>query len=529
MKRIPSSVKDHAPILHRSPTEICFRVDEVEPCLELCILTKTRTRVRQDVGRPLLACSHDESSEVILAGGAATHGLVNAVYLAFSEHRPLVLTPDALWITLAQGFAHHITNHAEALRSSVVRHKGKMTLQAETVELQASQHWAEAVQQWSNGIRQHIQGDLYQLIICDFSTTSPAIRTASQVVMMDAFQQYFDYELSCICGIPSITLTGTVDDWVKIRERIDVMATFHLDWWTDRLKPICDGFIATVQGTPSRRFWKHIYSPKEMYGGDLITGWVTDLFPYLKHPITNAPTIRNPILAMPREKLTEKDGLSSGSIPTGLSRASFTLKSASTDESKELELIAGFLGVRQQADGGQLEPEIGWAVVEPDPFTQVLNKFARAGASDTTSKPLVTDPQDHRLRELLGVGIPKELVQLMDRFAEGQVFYEQTPHSWTLNPATAITARSIGGAESSMAVHFMDLADGRVVAYTTVQAKEGWGREGRVLVGQLEGQAIQADSVCVIAKGLTEFLERIERNEGRYYFDEVLFESEQLF
>ncbi|HNP83421.1 MAG TPA: DUF4419 domain-containing protein [Nitrospira sp.] len=528
MKRIPSSVKDHAPILHRSAIEICFRVDEVEVSYQPCTLTKTCTRVRQDIGRPLLACSHDESSEVILEAGAATHGLVNAVYVAFSQHRPLVLTPDAIWITLAQGFAHHITNHAEALRSSVVRHKGTMTLQAETVELQASQHWAEAVQQWSNGIRQHIQGDLYQLMICDFSTTSPVIRTASQVVMMDAFQQYFDYQLSCICGIPAIAVKGSVDDWVRIRERIDVMATFHLDWWTDRLKPICDGFIATVQGTPSQQFWKHIYSPKEVYGGDLITGWVADLFPYLTHPVTNAPTIRNPILAIPREKLTEEDGISSAKVPTGLSRAPFVLKSASADDSKELEIVAGFLGVTQHADSGRLEPEIGWAVVEPDAFTQVLNKFARAGASDATSKSLMTDSQDHRLTELLEVGIPRELVQLMDRFAEGQVFYEQTPHSWTLKPATAITARSIGGADSSMAVHFMDLADGRIVAYTTVRAKDGWGREGRVLVGQLDGITIQADHARVIAKGLTEFLDWIVREEGSYYFDEPSFESGQL-
>lgn len=529
MNGIPSSVQDHAPILHRTATEICFRVDEVEPCLEPCIPIKTPTRVKQDVGRPLLACSHDESSEVILEGGAATHGLVNAVYVAFSQHRPLVLTPDAIWITLAQGVVHHITNHAEALRSSVVRHKDKMTLQAETFELSSAQHWAEAVEQWGEGIRQHMQGDLYQLIICDFSTTSPVIRTASQVVMMDAFQQYFDYGLSCICGIPSITVTGTVDDWVKIRERIDRMATFHLDWWTDRLKPICDGFIATVQGTPSQRFWKHIYSPKEMYGGDLITGWVTDLFPYLTHPVTNAPTIRNPILAIPRENLTEEDGLSSAKVPTGLSRAPFVLKSASADDSMELELVAGFLGVKQQADGGQLEPEIGWAVVEPDAFTQVLNKFAAAGARDATSKPQVTDPQDHPLRQLIDVGIPKELVQLMDRFAEGQVFYEERPHAWLLKLPPELTQREVLSDNFHIympAVHFMDLADGRAIAYVSFAPNKFERSYWWIVVGTPEGEAFRQGSVTVIAKGFLQFFQRLLDADGRYYFDEPDFQPD---
>jgi hypothetical protein len=363
-------------------------------------------------------------------------------------------------------------------------------------------------------------------MMCDFSTTSPVIRTASQVVMMDAFQQYFNYELAFICGIPSITVQGSVNDWVKIRERVDVMANFHLDWWTDRLKPICDGFIATVQGTPSQRFWKHIYSPKEMYGGDCITGWLADLFPYVKHPITDAPTVRNPILDIPRTNLTEKDGLSSSAIPAGLSQAPFTVTSGS-NESKEFNIVAGFFGVRQQADSGQVEPEIGWAVVEPDVFTQVLNTFARAGGSEATAKRLMADQRDQPMMDLLRVGIPKELVQLMDRFAEGQVFFEQTPHAWRLRPATEITARPVAGAESCMAVHFMDLADGRVVAYTAVRGRNSWEREGRFLVGQLEGRAIQA-GVRVLAKGFTEFLDRLVHEEGRYYFDDPSFESEPL-
>ncbi len=342
-------------------------------------------------------------------------------------------------------------------------------------------------------------------------------------------KHHFDYGLSCICGIPSITVTGTVEDWARIRERVDVMATFHLDWWTDRLKPICDGFIATVQGTPSQRFWKHIYSPKEMYGGDLITGWVADLFPYLTHSVTNAPTIRNPILAIPRENLTEEDGLSPAKVPMGLSRAPFVLKSASADDSKELELVAGFLGVREHGDGGQLEPEIGWAVVEPDAFTYVLNKFAAAGARDATSKPQVTDPQDHPLRELLDVGIPKELVQLMDRFAEGQVFYEETPHAWLLKLPSELTQREVLSDNFHIfmpAVHFMDLTDGRAIAYVSFAPNKFERSYSWIVVGTPEGEAFRQGSVTVIAKGFVQFFQRLLGADGRYYFDEPDFQPD---
>ena len=54
--------------------------------------------------------------------------LLAAVYTAFSDHRPLVLTPDAVWITIAQGVAHHMAIHGEELRSRFVAHSGKLNL-----------------------------------------------------------------------------------------------------------------------------------------------------------------------------------------------------------------------------------------------------------------------------------------------------------------------------------------------------------------------------------------------------------------
>jgi len=36
------------------------------------------------------------------------HGLFSAVHLAFSQHRPLVLSPDMIWIAILQGFAQHV-------------------------------------------------------------------------------------------------------------------------------------------------------------------------------------------------------------------------------------------------------------------------------------------------------------------------------------------------------------------------------------------------------------------------------------
>ncbi|QDF01990.1 DUF4419 domain-containing protein [Myxococcus xanthus] len=59
------------------------------------------------------------------------HPLLAAVHTAFAEHRPLVLSPDAIWLTMAQGVAQHIRLNGESLRDRLVRHEGRKKLTVE--------------------------------------------------------------------------------------------------------------------------------------------------------------------------------------------------------------------------------------------------------------------------------------------------------------------------------------------------------------------------------------------------------------
>lgn len=51
-----------------------------------------------------------------------------AVHSAFFDHHPLILSPDIIWLTIAQGLAHHIDQNAETLRDKFVYHEGKKDL-----------------------------------------------------------------------------------------------------------------------------------------------------------------------------------------------------------------------------------------------------------------------------------------------------------------------------------------------------------------------------------------------------------------
>jgi len=318
------------------------------------------------------------------------HPLIDAVHLAFSQHRPLTLSPDSIWLTISQGFAHHIAENAEALRHRLVRHTGKTEL-VETISAINLEQCQKAIAGFSSQIRAASDPVLHETLICDFSTTAPDVRTASEVVLMDCYASYFTYAMMCICGIPKITLAGTLEDWRRIRARIEVLATFELAWWVNRLRPILDQFIATAEGQPDLAFWQAIYKPRATYGTEAVTGWIADLFPYLGNPPAQ-PNDRNrrrrshvfeqerTDWSMPAGEGVStrqfhpgaKFGVAPNSFPSGLASVPIKLTFPHSPQTEmQLDLVGGFVGVEQDAELS-LAPVISWAVAEKAPAQPVM-------------------------------------------------------------------------------------------------------------------------------------------------------------
>jgi uncharacterized protein DUF4419 len=316
--------------------------------------------------------------------GRRCHPLVDSVHIAFSQHRPLTLSPDTIWLLLVQGFGHHVAENAASLRHQLVLHEGRRNLTANLYSLDLAS-FEDAIASISEQIQQATDPVLHETLVCDFSTTSPAIRTASEVALMDCFSSYFTYAFDCICGIPKITIAGTSEDWRRIRARVEVIATYGLEWWVSRLRPILDEFVLAADGHPTREFWEAIYKPVQAYGDKVATGWITDLFPYLndapnrrrnhvfKHqrqdwalPIDQGVQTKNVVFSPLANK-----GVSLGGFPSGLS--SVPVKVSFQDGSSiDVDLVAGFFAVQQNTSDLNLSPLIGWCVTEPPPKTPVM-------------------------------------------------------------------------------------------------------------------------------------------------------------
>lgn len=281
--------------------------------------------------------------------GSTDHPLVNLFRYAWSEHRPLSLSPDAVWLTIAQGLARHIEANAEALRYKFVEHEGKqkITISADDfVKGSAENNWPRVFGQFSEELRVRIVPKRHDLIISNFSTTTPTHLVASEVVLMDALSSYFEYGITTACGFPTITLEGTQKDWEDIRARVRALGEFDLTWWTDHLLPVLDGLVESWK-TPSRDFWSRAWHESGGSGGPFVSGWITVLFPYLGRKGKRQPQHFKHQMIEP------------ASIPSGLSVVPFDWDYYGIKF--DMEFLGGLAGVEEREDG-TLAAVTGWGV-----------------------------------------------------------------------------------------------------------------------------------------------------------------------
>jgi len=291
------------------------------------------------------------------------HPFVETVHKAYADHRPLTLSPDMIWLLICQGFSKHVDYNAEELRDKFVDFEGKKKLIVHTEHLSMDfkkgspdSPWKLAFPAFSDSIKTYVGAGLHDLYIQSFTTTTPIEKAAFEVSLMDGMDSYFEYEMRTSCGIPTITLEGTPEDWLKIKTDLQKFRGYGIDNWITGLEPVVEEFVLASNNKINKEFWSEIYKRRGGSGGPYIQGWIIKFFPYLK--TTSKEPKMNPYL----EKKPEGSfgGLTTDSFFNGLSKAEFVWNYYGKEY--KMEFLAGFVGIRQNKETMELRPEIGWVV-----------------------------------------------------------------------------------------------------------------------------------------------------------------------
>ena len=285
---------------------------------------------------------------------------------AYANHYSLALSPDIIWTVISQEFNYYINNESEAMRDRIVSHQGKMTLAVEAKEDLYSPNvkWEELLDGFDKQIAENTKGNIADMMRADFSTTGKTERIASQITLMSSVKRYFEYvSYYIVCGIPSITIEGTPDDWKKVIEKTEILRNYDLGWWVDNLTPILNEFVAAAEGKANRAFWQNIVMklrPDEMRELGCMAGWSDEEPTYVDGWFLKLMPFNK------KGRTPRKVSCETNQMLPNVASAPFTYKMldnlGNTISSTPMNMVAGLIGVDVNAN--VMRPRIGWMVCE---------------------------------------------------------------------------------------------------------------------------------------------------------------------
>ncbi|KYQ91415.1 hypothetical protein DLAC_08379 [Tieghemostelium lacteum] len=150
-----------------------------------------------------------------------SHSLIHAITRAYNQHHHLIIRPDDIWIAIVSQFSIYINKNAEKLRDKFVSFEGKKELEVSAGGSLKTAPYDELTLRMSIETSKNIKdASIKDWIIPSFSTTTETDKIVGCVALMSSLQKYFDYNYSLSCGIPRVTMMGTVNDWKSIKKKI---------------------------------------------------------------------------------------------------------------------------------------------------------------------------------------------------------------------------------------------------------------------------------------------------------------------
>ena len=305
--------------------------------------------------------------------------LIQGLILAYKNHYPIVISPDIIWILFLQGFSRFMDKYSEKVRNKFVTFTGKKIINVKKIGIfpkdASKETWQEVIDNFVGGIKSYVGEEMISNLQSDFTTTEEVTLATSQATIMSSMKNFFEFDLAMGgCGISSIILEGTLEDWEKIKSKLNYLSQndFGLNWWIKHLIQIIDKIIMTKNyykqnkniNNELKKFWKNIIRIKDekndFYDPYTINGWIINFIPNLSE---DNPKIFSEM---------KKDDIPDQIISCPLKLTVYNLNSTKTIH--ECDLVSGFFGMTQNKKNFSVRPIIGYALISNERQTFPMTK-----------------------------------------------------------------------------------------------------------------------------------------------------------
>ena len=217
------------------------------------------------------------------------HPFVAMVGTAFANHHSIEIYPDDIWLLLMDGIRQHVKHNRDALKDKFVRDGADTSIVIIDNSLKPQSPpsaWKKDIAEIYDTLYKKLPEATRNAFDIDFSTSTEIDKFVTKTMVMSISSEYYTYTVMTLCGIPQIFIKGNRQDWQKLKNSFDNLATIlDMSWWAEQIGPILNEFIQTFDKKFNMEFWRGIYKyiPPGHGSGSVphINGWITKFFPYI--------------------------------------------------------------------------------------------------------------------------------------------------------------------------------------------------------------------------------------------------------
>ena len=238
----------------------------------------------------IMFAQHESSTHIL---PSPTHnGLINAFVDAYNLHRPLRLRPDDIQLAIQCVISTCINNNPKTYRDTFVSHQDKKELIANSTDFDLPYLSDTFKRLMSKSVK---NPEFLDKFTTTYTTSTVFTQTVSNIMLMNTLKEYFSFGMMLGCGIPSVQLCGTQEDWLKLKSFYLYFKNFfsksELNSWFLNFDCIMDMFIemrnlkemGEVDASSTiKTMWDHVITTERVGSGGQteLGGWVRLFVPY---------------------------------------------------------------------------------------------------------------------------------------------------------------------------------------------------------------------------------------------------------
>ena len=310
---------------------------------------KTFPKDRQHIKDMKAIIGTDEMVHFGQDGRGYDLGFFSAIMECYNNHWALKTIPDDWWSTVVKTVATAIDDHSknEKVRQFFVNHEGKKELE---VIVSYPINYEIFFHNMTNLIQSNINIEGYvDTVSSNFSTSTPTHRIVSEIMVMSSMQEYFEYIMTILCGIPYIEFLGSEDDWAmlkvqlyKLKEMLKpIEKEIKLEGWWDEVAVIFDKILQSVRGDVDIEWWTNILviTQSETFGcgrrkreiETTYDGWFITKLLNKKYGVTSLRALKSGLVSVPLT-INNNGLISKAAIVSGIAGMKI-------DESKDVPVV----------------------------------------------------------------------------------------------------------------------------------------------------------------------------------------------